>query len=259
MSDSPPSLTRLRDLGFERAGRVEPRHASISIAIDDPAVQCASPVLYAFVVADEVMYVGKTAQTFGGRMQSYCTPGPTQRTNLRVRDLLLEVIAGGQAVTLWVWRDPGTASHRGLVLDSAAGLESAVIRHLQPPWNGGKRGLGTSSAQIGAPASHADSSAGLVPAPAPTPSRGPRPHRVGTHAHRILALLASLASTASERPQGAPRAIGWCDDCVADRASIVPRQTVNITARKLEADGLLLREKQRCPRCGGTKICNRLA
>jgi hypothetical protein len=260
MSDSPEcpadQLSRLRELGFECAGRVERRDAGIAIIIDDPAVRSASPTMYAFVVAERVMYIGKSERTLGQRMQNYCNPGPTQPTNTRVRGCLMELLARDAGPTVWVWRDPGTMSYRGLVMDAAAGLESAVIRLFQPPWN--SRGTGR-----GPPPARAQASNMAAERPSARASQARSEATTGcerSHADQILAVLAAHAgpaSSASLRSPSARHIGGYCDDCIAARAGIAPRQAVNATARKLELERLLRREKEHCARCGKTKVCNR--
>lgn len=65
-----------------------------------------------------------------------------------------------------------------------------------------------------------------------------------THADRIYELLRQGGSL--------------CDDCVSVRTSIVPRQTVNINCRRLEARGRIVRTVSLiCDRCGDIKIVNR--
>ncbi len=49
-----------------------------------------------------------------------------------------------------------------------------------------------------------------------------------------------------------------CDDCLSSATMVKPRQTINILCRKLEQQSALTRRKDACPRCGVTKILNRI-
>jgi hypothetical protein len=75
------SLNRLTAMGFIECGEW--------VAAEDQLLskllKCADAqnILYAFVVDDVVMYIGKTVQSLRARMQGYRTPGQTQLTNVR--------------------------------------------------------------------------------------------------------------------------------------------------------------------------------
>ncbi|WJW74363.1 hypothetical protein QVG61_07505 [Thiohalobacter sp. IOR34] len=49
-----------------------------------------------------------------------------------------------------------------------------------------------------------------------------------------------------------------CDDCLSSETKINPRQTINIACRSMAEDNLLVRSKDLCPNCRGTKIINRV-
>jgi len=130
----------LIDLGFEAAG-------AWVLAGNDLVCRLArhpdrSGILYAFVVGDNVMYVGKTAKTLRWRMNQYRRPGPSQRTNQRINPQICELLAEGQDVEVLVLVDAEPIMYRGLRLSLAAGLEDALIARLDPPWNqvGRRRG-----------------------------------------------------------------------------------------------------------------------
>jgi hypothetical protein len=242
-SATPNSLTALRTFGFEQAGRVVGLGEGISIVLERADLRDASPVLYAFAADEVVLYVGKSARSLGARMQGYQTPRPTQSTNIRVHQFLREALRQGGLATVWAWRDPKTHMLGGLLVDLAAGLESAVIELVKPRWNGGAV-RGSSARTPVTPAT--ELAAG---------GRGDhgdhRDHgeRTDSHADRILDHL----DAASRRAPGS----GLCDDCLALSLGISPRQTVNIVARRLESAGEFHRESMTCARCGGNKVCNR--
>jgi hypothetical protein len=233
-SATPGALTALRTFGFEQAGGVVALGEGISIVLERTDLRDASPVLYAFAADEVVLYVGKSARSLGARMQGYQMPGPGQSTNIRVHQFLRDALRQGGLPTVWAWRDPKTHMLGGLLVDLAAGLESAVIELVRPRWNGGVvRG----------------SSARTPVTPATELAAGGngdhRDHgeRTVSHADRILDHL----DAASRRASGS----GLCDDCLASSLGISPRQSVNILARRLESAGKLLRESMTCARCGG--------
>ena len=50
----------------------------------------------------------------------------------------------------------------------------------------------------------------------------------------------------------------YCDDCLSERLKIFPRQAVNRAARKLFAEGKLLRRKGDCAGCYKRKLVNQI-
>ena len=122
----------LRQLGFEEAGHWRIRAGRPYFRLESH--HQLSDVLYAFVADTAVMYVGKTATALETRMRAYRMPGPTQRTNLRVRAHMSRLLARGDTLAIWVMlHDPLT--YRGFKVSLAAGLEDAVIQATRPQWN----------------------------------------------------------------------------------------------------------------------------
>lgn len=52
---------------------------------------------------------------------------------------------------------------------------------------------------------------------------------------------------------------GACDDCLSRETGVIPRQEVNVAARALEAQGVVVRSPRACPLCNGNKIVTRLS
>lgn len=50
----------------------------------------------------------------------------------------------------------------------------------------------------------------------------------------------------------------FCDDCLSKQVGITPRQQVNALCNKLNSQGLILRKKAPCARCGHLKLVNSL-
>ncbi|WP_341327733.1 hypothetical protein [Methylotuvimicrobium sp. KM2] len=76
MTDEQSPLERLERMGFCKVGewRLESGQAKCALI----AEANSQNILYAFVVAGLVMYIGKTAQPLKKRLYGYQNPGPTQ-------------------------------------------------------------------------------------------------------------------------------------------------------------------------------------
>lgn len=91
------------------------------------------------------MYVGKSIRPFAQRMHGYAAPGPTQRTNIRVRQLLLALHPADESCDIYIWTSRAPLNYGEFPINLAAGLECTLIGALRPPWNigeknGGRRG-----------------------------------------------------------------------------------------------------------------------
>ena len=83
---------------------------------------------------DEPLYLGKTIVSLRQRMASYRNPGPTQRTNIRLKERIRDELRAGRRIAVYaLW--PGDLEWRGLPIDLAAGMEAALIRDMRPLWN----------------------------------------------------------------------------------------------------------------------------
>ncbi len=140
------SLQRLVDIGFARAGGWSLDEGTLGFDVSHYAQ--ARNVLYAFVIDDELRYIGKTSRVLRSRMAGYRTPGATQSTNITNHQHILAALGRGQRVDIYVLPDNGLLHYGGFHINLAAGLEDSLIRELVPPWNGGKK---ETSAQTLAP------------------------------------------------------------------------------------------------------------
>lgn len=141
-SKSPRAKTRtelpagdLKKAGFYVCGHWEMKgHGGITFVGDIPK----DPGAYAHVVNGVVMYVGVATMGLKKRIYFYGKPGSTQRTSLRINDLIANELAKKRVVELLVVV-PGATQWNGLPVDLASGLESGLIKKYMPPWN--KRGV----------------------------------------------------------------------------------------------------------------------
>lgn len=121
--------------GFHQCGHWELRlGGGIHFIGDIPS----DPGAYAHAVDGAVMYIGVATLGLKKRIYFYGKPGSTQRTSLRVNDLIAKELARNRKVELLV-AVPGATEWNGLPVDLASGLEHGLIRKYLPPWN--KRGV----------------------------------------------------------------------------------------------------------------------
>lgn len=131
------NFERLKNIGFSHAGEWQLVDGSLRLQLDRYAN--ARNILYAFVIADQIMYIGKTVQNLSARMAGYRSPGPTQSTNIKNNNYISTALGKGNSVLIYVLPDNGLLHYGGFHINLAAGLEDSLIRELLPPWNGGKK------------------------------------------------------------------------------------------------------------------------
>lgn len=68
------------------------------------------------------------------RLKFYCRPGVTQRTSIRLNSLLLDLIAKGVRVDIYV-ATPEDQVWNGLPVHGPSGLEYSLISKYHLPWN----------------------------------------------------------------------------------------------------------------------------
>ena len=133
----PDRLDRIKQIGFTRAG---------SWSLDGATIVCelvqhasARNILYAFVIEDCVLYIGKSVRSLCTRMCGYRSPEPTQSTNVRNNRNIRKALERGQLVEVFVLPDNGLLHYGGFHVNLAAGLEDSLIKELKPAWNGGRK------------------------------------------------------------------------------------------------------------------------
>jgi len=129
-------MDRLLQIGFREIGHWTADEGRLRLHL-----QTLPPhrrALYAFAIDARILYVGKTSGSLAGRLQAYVSPHPTQRTNVRNRAGLLELLGAGKIVKILGWIDPGLHRIGQFDLNMAAGLEDGIISLLAPPWNGAR-------------------------------------------------------------------------------------------------------------------------
>ncbi|PTM39379.1 GIY-YIG nuclease family protein [Bosea sp. 124] len=142
------SLTKenLTLIGFADVGAWLTSRQTIAVKLDgekatvnDVLVDTPN-ALYAFVRGDVVQYIGKTTQSLRKRFAGYRNPGQGQRTNLRCNAKIREVLAAGDEVRILVFTPIPDLRYGDYDINLAAGLEDALIKAFDPPWNGRDKG-----------------------------------------------------------------------------------------------------------------------
>lgn len=133
------SLDRLIALDFRRAGHWELSNTVLRLVLPPP-MPTAQDLLYAFTVDSELSYIGKTTQGLVRRMQGYRSPPATAErggsTNINNNRRIVEALARGASVDIYVLDNLPSHQHGGFQVNLAAGLEDTLVRELSPPWNG---------------------------------------------------------------------------------------------------------------------------
>lgn len=92
------------------------------------------PGVYVFVIDDGIAYVGLTNSGLRTRLDQYRRGYEGQRTNARVKDLIVQALARGRKVSVLI-ATPPPLSWNGLPVNTAAGLEAGLIQMIRPAWN----------------------------------------------------------------------------------------------------------------------------
>jgi len=129
-------MDRLLQIGFREIGRWELAGEGLRLLLDP--LQVHRRALYAFATESKLLYVGKTTGTLPTRLQAYVSPHQSQRTNVRNRAALLDLLRAETKVRILGWIDPGLHRIGPFDLNMAAGLEDSIIALLAPPWNGAR-------------------------------------------------------------------------------------------------------------------------
>ena len=131
--NSEGTLKKIITLGFEKVGRWFWEDDDLNFELSRHAKE--KNILYAFVVDGKVMYIGKSIQTLHKRIYLYKNCGPSQRTNIRVRDKLRESLKSGFQVLIYAFVQKMPLKYQDIPINLAAGLEDNLITVLRPEWN----------------------------------------------------------------------------------------------------------------------------
>ncbi|HEV7353611.1 MAG TPA: GIY-YIG nuclease family protein [Brevundimonas sp.] len=91
--------------------------------------------VYAFVVEGRAMYVGLATMGLAKRLYFYGKPGATQKTSVRLNEVIRQQIASqGPLIEVYVAMPPAL-EWNGLPVSGDAGLELGLIQTFDLPWN----------------------------------------------------------------------------------------------------------------------------
>ena len=127
------SLQQLSDIGFRKVGSWGLLAGAPVFSFESDS--SSTNVLYAFVSAGEVLYIGKTTLSLHRRMYGYQRPGRTQHTNIAGRAHISELLHASRPVDIYALIDGASLKHGAFTINLAAGPEDTLIRGLQPRWN----------------------------------------------------------------------------------------------------------------------------
>ncbi len=128
-------LRTLLDAGFEKVG--EWRSNGGDLVLEASADLNRPGAVYAFVAEGHIVYIGVAQRPLSQRFRFYVKPAVSHTTSQRIKVLLLSALDSQQIIEIVaIW--PDQSEWNGLPVDTAAGIESALISVARPVWN--KRG-----------------------------------------------------------------------------------------------------------------------
>lgn len=92
------------------------------------------PGVYAFALGGVAQYVGVASRCLANRLDFYRNPPQGQRTNVRLKALLLGALEERETIDILVAR-PGMGDWNGFPVHLSAGLELGLIRTYHLAWN----------------------------------------------------------------------------------------------------------------------------
>jgi len=131
------SLRKLKHLGFIRGLRWTMSGDRPIVAFESEA-RSISPAIYAFVVEDAVVYIGKSTGSFAARMLEYQSPTQEpRRTTYKNRERVKAELLSGRRVYVYVLKAE-YHEWNGIRLDIASALEVPLMNEpfAKPIWNG---------------------------------------------------------------------------------------------------------------------------
>lgn len=129
----PPTVEAFLRLGFVAVGLWEANGSGITPILRLHGERL--PCLYAFVVEDEVKYVGKSRRPLGKRLANYVKPGSSQSTNIKNNAHIRANIEAGRIVAIHALVDWEPLEHNGIPVNVAAGIEDEIVARMRPAWN----------------------------------------------------------------------------------------------------------------------------
>ena len=127
------AVSIIQYLGFEESGYWSLENNDIAFNLFKS--QTETNILYAFVVDDQVVYIGKSVQSLFKRMYLYKNFGPSQYTNIRNHASIKDCLEQGKTVRIYALIQKVPMEYKGIPINLASGLEDNLISLLKPNWN----------------------------------------------------------------------------------------------------------------------------
>jgi hypothetical protein len=90
--------------------------------------------VYAFAIDGIVQYVGLASKSISQRLNFYRKPGASQVTNVRLNEIISQVLQSGSTVEV-LTACPPDQHWNGFRIKGAEGLEAGIIESFDVPWN----------------------------------------------------------------------------------------------------------------------------
>src|SRR6185312_12549579 len=137
---TPTSSSVLTSAGFKKLGEWK-KLSDAEFELDTHAPK--DPGVYAFTLDDVIVYIGLTQTGLKTRLDHYRRGHERQKTNARVKGLILGELNQGKSVKIFI-AVPPALEWNGLPVNTSAGLETGLIQMIQPAWNiQGKTNVGS--------------------------------------------------------------------------------------------------------------------
>lgn len=98
-------MDELLELGIELAGQWILSDDNIDFEIKDFS-NCKS-ILYSFISVNEILYIGKSDNSFENRMKNYKYAHNFQKTNIRINSNIKDLLVSGKHVNIFIFTDNG--------------------------------------------------------------------------------------------------------------------------------------------------------
>lgn len=134
MKADPINLGLLISCGFTKAATWHLDLASRMSFLDQFP---RSPGLYLFVEGEVIQYVGSASKSLLSRMRNYQRRQNARNSPRPVHTSLARALMSGASITVFVKVVPHLEQYEwnGLPIDILLGVEAALIKKVDPPWN----------------------------------------------------------------------------------------------------------------------------
>lgn len=124
---------KIKKLGFKHIGNWSLSNNNIRFKLTDKTDK--KEVLYAFMVSNEIKYIGKTISGLDKRFSGYQNPGHTQSTNIKNNRRIKEELEKGNNVDIYILEEEKPMYYKNIKINLAAGLEDSLIEEFKSAWN----------------------------------------------------------------------------------------------------------------------------